>query len=186
MNFKALLLERKSVIRKKWFDAILANYPPDAAIFFKKQKDAFRNPVGNTIFQCIKELYEEILYDAGSEKVYPYLNDIIKIKAVQEFSPSQAVSFIYLLRNVVREELEGEVVRHGLSDEMRSFENQMDALALLCFDIYMKCRETIFDIRVNEVKTMTSRLLKMANIVYEITDKPDSAAEKVLTQNIKG
>lgn len=186
MNFKALLAERKSVIRKKWFDAILENYPPDAADFFKKQKDVFRNPVGNTIFHSITELYEEILHDAGSEKVYPYLNDIIKIKAVQGFSPSKAVSFIYLLRNVVREELEGEVVKKRLSAEMRSFENQMDALALLCFDIYMKCRERIFDIRVNEIKTMTSRLLKIADVVHEIQEEPDSTAETVLTQSIKG
>jgi hypothetical protein len=53
-----------------------------------------------------------------------------------------------------------------------SFESEIDGLAMHCFDIYTRCREKIFEIRVNEVRNQSSRLLKMAGLVCEISDKP--------------
>jgi hypothetical protein len=187
MNLKDFLSERKSKIRKKWFDSVIENYPADATDFLRKQQDRFLNPVGQTFRENIGGLLDEIILDPNSEKVYPYLNDIIKIKAVQNFSPSQAVSFIYLLKKIVREEIESDTNNSKLTDELRSFESQLDNLALLTFDVYMKCRERIFEIRVNEIKTLTFRLLKRANILHEIEEQfSDPGAETVLTKNIKG
>lgn len=186
MNLNDLLVERKSTIVKRWFKSIISNYPADASNFLVKQKDRFLNPVGNTISQNIEALFDEIIHDATSEKVYPYLNDIIKIKAVQNFSPSKAVSFISLLKQVVRKELGNDIREHRLADELKAFESQLDDLTLLCFDIYMKCREMIFDIRVNEIKTMTYRLLKKANLVYEVEEQASDSETEVLTKNIKG
>ena len=143
MNFKDLLSKRKSAIKKKWFDSVIDNYPADASDFLRKQKDRFLNPVGQTLRENINGLFDEIIHDADSEKVYPYLNDIIKIKAVQDFSPSQAVSFIFLLKRVVREELASDIEKNKLTEGLRTFETQLDNLALLSFDVYMKCREMI-------------------------------------------
>ncbi|OGW43598.1 MAG: hypothetical protein A2Y66_02330 [Nitrospirae bacterium RBG_13_41_22] len=187
MNFNDLLSEKKSAIVKKWFDSILNNYPSDASNFLKKQKDGFLNPVGHTIYQSIDGLFDEILHGWDFEKAYPYLNDILKIKAVQDFSPSKAVSFIYLLKQVIREELESDIRGNGLSEELKSFESQLDNLALLSFDIYMNHREKIFELKVNEIKNMTFGLLKRANLIYEVQEQAsDSETETVLTQNIKG
>jgi hypothetical protein len=119
--------------------------------------------------------------------VYSYLNDIIRIKAVQDFTPSQAVSFLPLLKKVVRDELGSDIQRQHFSEELAAFESQIDNLALLSFDIYMKCREKIFELRVNEIKTMTFRLLKRANLICEIEAREsDSESETILTQKIKG
>jgi hypothetical protein len=187
MNLKDLLLEKKSLIVEKWFNSVINTFPSDSSHFLKKQKDCFLNPVGHTISQNICGLFDEILNDAESEKVYPYLNDIIKISAVQDFFPSKAASFIYLLRQVVRDELDSDIRKHKLSEELKSFETQLDNLTFLSFDIYMKCRERIFDIRVNEIKNMTFRLLKRANLISEIEEhESDIKAETVLTKNIKG
>ena len=187
MNFKDLLAKRKSAIRKKWFEAVINDYPADSSDFLRKQKDRFLNPVGQTLLENINSLLDEIILNADSEKVYPYLNDIIKIKAVQDFSPSKAVSFIYILKRVVREELESDIEKNKLTEELKSFETQLDNLTLLAFDIYMKCRERIFDLRVNEIKTLTFRLLKRANVLHEVEEQiSEIKAETVLTQNIKG
>jgi len=51
-----------------------------------------------------------------------------------------------------------------------AFESKIDGLALRCFDIYNQCRQKIFEIRVNEVRNESSRLLKMAGLVYEIPE----------------
>jgi len=46
----------------------------------------------------------------------------------------------------------------------------MDKMCLEGFDIYSRCRQKIFDLRVNEVKRQVSRLMERANLVCEIPD----------------
>jgi hypothetical protein len=179
MNLKALMSEKKDAIVKKWFDLIIDNYPSDASNFFKKQKNRFSNPVGHTISQGIDGLFDEILHGIDSEKLFPFLNDIIKIKAVQDFSPSKAISFVFFLKQAIREEMGSEIKKKQMSDELQLFEEQIDELALLSFDIYMKCRERIYEIKADEARRMMFRLLQKANLVCEIQEKEsDLGAEQ--------
>ena len=187
MNLKDLLVEKKSSIVKKWFDLIIENYPADASGFLKKQKNRFLNPVGHTISEGIDSLFDELLNGIDSERSFPFLNDIIKIKAVQDFSPSKAISFIFHLKHVIRKELERNIMEKHIFDELTAFEAQIDKIALLSFDIYMKCRERIYEIKADEVRRMTFRLLQQANLIYEIQEQEqDLRTETVLTKNIKG
>jgi hypothetical protein len=186
-DLNALLVEKKSAIVKKWFGLIIDNYPADTSHFLKKQKDCFLNPVGYTISQSTDGIFNELLGGQLSEKMHLLLDDIIKIKAVQDFSASQAISFIFLLKSAIREVLEHEIEKNRLSEELRLFESKIDQLALLSFDKYMKCKEKIFDIRVNEIRNMTFQLLKRANLVCEIDEEePDVGAESLVNQKIKG
>jgi hypothetical protein len=60
-------------------------------------------------------------------------------------------------------------------------------MALNAFNIYMKCREHIYEIRVNEVKTMTSRFLRKANLICDFGGmEPEIGSDAQLTQKIKG
>jgi len=185
MKLKDLLSERKTAIVKKWFDLILQDYPADATHFFKEQKNRFANPVGHTISQGIGELFDELVHGPDFDKVYSSLDDIIKIKAVQDFSPSQALSFIFLLKKVIREEMKREIRENQFSDELTSLESGIDKMALLAFDIYMKCRERIYEIKADEVRRITFRLLQKAKLVCEIKEE-DLDSETVLNKNIKG
>jgi len=73
----------------------------------------------------------------------------VRIRAVQEFSPSAAVGFVYALRGILREEL----ASAGLDAAGHAaVESGVDRLALAAFDAYMKCREKIFEIRVREIR----------------------------------
>lgn len=186
MNLKELLSEKKPTILKKWFQLILADYPSEAGEFIKNQKDQFLNPVGATLSRGIDDIFDALLDGFQSEKFFPFLEDIIKIKAVQNFYPSKAVSFIFLLKQAIRDEV-GEIIKkHKISDQLRSFEVQIDKLGLLAFDIYMSCRERIAEIRVNEVKNMTYRLLKKADLIYELEEQEQELERTLLNQQIKG
>ena len=188
MNFKDLLKNRKTAIVKKWFHATADRYPSPASNFIKGQADSFHNPVGHTLAEGVEGLFDGLLQDdANSERFFPYLNDIIKIKAVQDFSPSNAISFIFLLKPIIREEIAKEKNGKNFSDDLSSFESQIDGLALLSFDIYMKCRERIFEIKTEEVKRFTSGLLKRANLICDIRDQePETGSESVITEKIEG
>ena len=75
------------------------------------------------------------------------------------------------IKKVVREELGSEILKEGLAEEWAAFESRIDDLALLCFDIYTACRQKISDIRVDEVRRRSSKLLKMAGLLYEVPEE---------------
>jgi hypothetical protein len=136
----------------------------------RKQKDRFANPVGRTIFEGIESIFDEFVGEADANKISLFLDNIVRVRAIQDFSPSRAVGFVFGLKKIIKDELESEIRQEGISEEWAAFESRIDSLALLCFDIYTECRQKIFDIRVNEVRNQSARLLKMAGLVYEIPD----------------
>jgi hypothetical protein len=166
MNSDNLLTEKKSKIIKKWRDAILKSYPEDSQGFLKREKSQFANPVGLTISTEIETLYDEIISGDNMEKISSGLDSIIRIRAVQDFKPSQAVAFVLQLKQIIREELGS-----GHSDEMRVFDNRIDEVALLAFDVYSACRQKISEIRVNEVKSQVGKLLERANLISKIPEQ---------------
>lgn len=174
-KLKDFLLDKKSAILEKWFDVILESYPADTSSFLKSQKNQFANPVGHTLMRGIEGLFEELLQGRDSEKVPLLLDNIIRIRAVQDFSPSQSINFIFLLKRVLREKLKMEQDNSGqekeIFEELLKLESRIDDLALLSFDIFMKCREKIYELKTNEIRNMTFRLLQKANLVYEIKEE---------------
>lgn len=160
-------LELKSVpILSKWYQLILDTYPADTAGFLQHEGDRFLNPVGCIISQETKTIFDELVHGMDLEKLRASLDQIIRIRSVQDFSPSEATCFIFMLKQAVREELGSEIAKNPVSLELVDFESRIDKLALLAFDIYMLCREKVFEIRVNEVasqKEMALRILARTN-----------------------
>ncbi len=163
MTLETFLSEKKPALIEKWFNLILATYPADTSSFLKNQKDRFTNPVGHTIYQGIEKILDELAQGVDLDRVSPFLDNILRVRAVQDFTPSQAVAFIFSLKNVVREEIKGEKNLTVSCDELHKLDAHIDALALASFDIFMKCREKLYDIRANELRNITFRLVQRAN-----------------------
>ena len=171
MNLKQHLMGKKNAILKKWFDAITESYPPDTAGFLKKQKAQFTNPVGYTFSEGLEGLFDGLLQGMMPETVSSFLESIVRIRAIQEFNPSEALVFIIQLKKVVRQELGAEVLKlPGLAEELSAFDSAVDDLALFSFDIYMKCREKIYELKANEARSMTFRLLQQAHLIVDNED----------------
>ena len=170
MKLENLLSKKRSAILERWFHLILETYPPETAKFLKKQKDRFANPVGAAISEGIEGIFDQLCQGIDYGNVSPFLDKIIRIRAIQDFLPSQAIAFIFLLKQVVREEIATETLEDGAS-ELLAFESRIDDLALVSFDIYMQCREKIYDMKFNEVRNKTYGLLKKTNLLYEIPEK---------------
>jgi hypothetical protein len=168
MKLEKLLSENRVAIQKHWLRLIFETYPVDSQRFLKKQKDQFLNPVGHTFSQEIEHLFEAIVEDMDSEHVSPILDGIIRVRAVQDFAPSQAVSFIFLLKKVIRDELASEMRARDLFDDLTALEDRIDRFALLAFDLFLMRREKLYRIRANEAKNQVSRLLVRAGLVSEV------------------
>ncbi len=166
MDLKKLLQERKATIVRKWFNAVAETYPDDTSNFLKKHKAQFTNPVGYTISDGIEHLFDALLQGMLPDKVSSFLDGIIRIRAIQDFAPSEAVAFIFHLKKVIRQELGEEVLaQQGMSEDLRTFEAAIDDLALYAFDLYMNCREKIYELKANEARNMTYRLLQKAKLI---------------------
>jgi hypothetical protein len=174
MKLEELLIEKKPAILKNWFDVILATYPEDTSNFLKKLKDRFTNPVGHTIAEGLEDIFESLLRDVDGEKISQFLDDIVRVRAVQDFTASQAVSFVFDLKRVIREELEQGGKGEIPYEELLAVYEKIDAIALSSFDIFMKCREKLYDIKANELRNMTFRLLQRVNESSEVQGRPES------------
>lgn len=161
---KDLLDKNKAEIAKRWANLIFDTYPGDSHNFFKTQSNRFANPVGSAINESVEKLFQGLVHgvDSVPEDACMLLDNIVRIRAVQEFSPANAVGFVFLLKKVVRETLANEIFRNQLVGEILEFESRVDNLALLAFDIYTQCRQKIFDIRATELRNRTSRILDRA------------------------
>ncbi|MGD9105861.1 MAG: RsbRD N-terminal domain-containing protein [Desulfobacterales bacterium] len=174
MRLNNLLAQRKTAIIKDWFILAVETYPPDTASFLKKQKDPFANPVGRTISQGLEALFNELLEEMDHETLTSFLDPIIRIRAIQNFSPSQAVSFIFLLKKAVRENIKKEALQEQLFNELLFFESKIDQLAMIAFNLYMQCKEKIYDLKANEMRNTTYKAFKRAGLVREMpVDEPD-------------
>ncbi|MFC2119543.1 RsbRD N-terminal domain-containing protein [Bacteroidota bacterium] len=159
-----LLLKNKSSIVSKWIKQILDSYSIESSNFFGREKNHFSNPVGSTISNTAASIFEEIVGSRDFENITLLLTDFIKMRAVQNFSPSEAVGFVFYLKKIIREELSGEINQEKIVDEMVELEFIIDKTALIAFDLYMQSREKVFQIRMNEAK------YKLQKAVYPVGD----------------
>jgi len=171
MKLKNLLLKNRAAILDRWFRLIIETYPSETSKFLKSQKDRFANPVGAAISEGIEGLYEHLLGEGDLVEVSSFLDRIIRIRAIQDFSPSQAVAFVFSLKKAIREQLENEIRDNPVADELLAVESRIDDLILLSFDIYMNCREKIYEIKANEARNRTFTLLERAGLVSEIPEQ---------------
>jgi RsbT co-antagonist protein rsbRD N-terminal domain len=159
-----LLKKEKKAILKRWLDLTLDTYPQESKKFLARDVNRFANPVGSSIQLGMEAIYDSLLTedDSVTPVFMEQLDKIIRIRAVQDFSPAVAVGFMFLLKIAVREVLAKDIQDSRRFEELLTFESRVDKLALLSFNIYMQCRETIFDIRATELRNRTSRILERA------------------------
>ena len=150
-----LLAKNKDAIVGRWLDDVLATYPGGSAAF-GRQKDRFANPVGYSLRLATRGIFEVLLGEMDTEKIGQHLEEIIRIRAVQEFSASQAVGFVFRLKEVVRAEMAGAVGDPRLAPELAEFETRIDQIALTAFDVFVQCREQVCELRVGEMKRQVS------------------------------
>jgi hypothetical protein len=149
MELNEAMAAKRVVVLERWFQAVLATYPEETARFLAGGADPFANPVGHTVRESLGRLYDRFATDAPARELSSAIDGIVRIRAVQEFAPSAAVGFVYTLRVILREELADAALDPA---GQAALESGVDRLALVAFDVYMQCREKIFEIRVREIK----------------------------------
>jgi hypothetical protein len=161
VTLKDLLERKRAHIEEEFFNRIVSSYPEETASFLAKKCDPFLNPVGATIKQATTAIVDGLLDGLPVDKIAPSIEQIVKIRAVQDFTASEAVSFLLFLKEVIRDELQPESADPGLTAALDQLTRRLDGLMLTAFDSYAACRERIKDIQISEAHKERDRLLRL-------------------------
>ena len=138
------LARRRDAILERWFERTVQSYPGEASLFLRSDKDPFRNPVGHTLREGLAILLDEVLGKMDGSRIDAALEAIVRLRAVEDFTPGQALAFVFQLKRIARQEAAG--------GELELFDSRVDEMALLAFDLYMKCREKLYEIKADEAR----------------------------------
>jgi len=167
MTLAPLLAQNKEQILDRWFDLIVRTYPGLSAVFLKKNH-RWGNPVGTNIHGAIEKLFDELLLPEASTDLAPLLDTVVRIRAVQDYMPSQAVAILLFVKHVVRERFAAEIKAGAIPvNELHEFDNKVDTMMLIAFDIYTKCRNTVMENRLDDFKRDFTGLMRKHKIIVE-------------------
>jgi hypothetical protein len=91
---------------------------------------------------------------------------------VQDFTASQATAFVLKLKEILRDCLADELQDALRLKELLAFESRIDQLSLMAFDVYMECREKVYEIAANETRNQTFRAFKRAGLIVDPSQAP--------------
>ena len=163
MKFGDLLEERKDAIVERWVDEVLSAYSSDAAALFRAQQDPFANPLGHHVREGTRGIFQAILDGMDEETLRGHLDKIIRIRAVQDLTPSQSLSFVFSLRSIVRDVIPEAEKNQRLQAGLAALDEKVDAAALIAFDLYSGMREELAQLRINEVKRQMGWVMDKIN-----------------------
>lgn len=162
-----LLSGKRAVVVEKWLTLLLAHISPEMLRLFHKEKNPFANPVAYQLHRGLEAMFSVLLAGEGGLKGVEAADEVVRVMALQDLHPSQALAFVFFLKQVIREELAQELEDLSLNEELVDLEGRIDGLALLAFDAYMQRREKLCEIKVLEMKNRISGLLRRAGIELE-------------------
>jgi len=162
--------EKRADILKAWKGLLLDTYPEDSRRFLSKEKDHFANPVGSILFSELERLLDVILKVKEEDVLEDPLEKIIKIRAVQDFKPSEAIGFIFELKGILRRCV-GDCPNSKESVELSQMDEIIDRVGLKALDVYWDVKRKLQDLRIAELKRQYERLLIRANVLVEIPDQ---------------
>lgn len=94
------------------------------------------------------------------------LDGILRIRSIQDLSPSAAIQFILQLKTIIKHNLP-QPVNQDVLEQLLVLNETIDQLLLQGLDVYMKCREQLFEIRNREFKSRYFKILERAQLKPE-------------------
>jgi hypothetical protein len=96
-----MLASQRAALVEEWFGATVASYPAQMAQFLRREADRFRNPAGHALRDNLGIVFDAVILSDDWDRAARALGDLLQLRAVQDFTPSEAVGFIPPLRDIL-------------------------------------------------------------------------------------
>ena len=169
---------RRDALLTTWRKRILAAYPEETQKFLTEKRDPFGNPVGAALEEGTAVILDYLLDGGDRDELAGKLQHLIRIRAVQQFTPAQAVGFVFQLKDVVRNELGASAAGEGLFDEQLAFESRIDDVTMVCMELYAAAREQLFQSQLKSVHRQSYKLVERMNRMMRVPGEPEDSAEE--------
>ena len=162
MSLHEVLADRRSALVGQWVDRTLATYPPATARLMAAEADPFRNPAGHTLRENLGVLFDAAILSDDRDAATRALGEIMRLRAVQDFTAAQAIGFIAMLKPIVR----ATVRRTLLPAEESAVNVRIDRLTETALGIYADCCRRMQKIRANELERRTWALTRVRRTTH--------------------
>jgi hypothetical protein len=160
---EGLLPQHTEAIVQRCVEEVLSTYPDNGAELFRREQDPFANPVGHSVRTGVRSLVEGLIDGTDPVQLREALSGILKIRAVQTFSPAQAVGFLFSFKHIAHEYVGDRADEPATRAELARWDQRIDELTLLAIDIYVAQREQVYQLRVNEAKRRVAWVVEKLN-----------------------
>ncbi|MBS3808674.1 MAG: RsbRD N-terminal domain-containing protein [Desulfobacterales bacterium] len=155
----------------KWLDALMNTYPNESARFFKDTADPFANPVGAVMRKGITELFEVVTAESyDPQAAYTALEPVIRVRAIQEFSPSAALGFITEIKDIIDRDTAEAGAGQASRQDLGLIAANADRALLTAFDIYVDCKKHVYNLRARQARDSVRQLLIKKELISELPD----------------
>jgi hypothetical protein len=135
-----------------WVASVLGSYPQQTARFLRDRRDPFRNPVGHVVREGLTALVAELLGDFDAGRVREALDGMVRLRAVQDFTPADAVAFVADGKRLVRGALGDTIAGDGGEAHLAVLDRRIDEAASIASALYTSCREEMAAIKTGEAR----------------------------------
>ena len=172
----SLLLPKREAMAARWIEIVHGTYPFDTIGFLRTRKDRFANPVGYRTEEAANALMDVLFADQPDEdSLRKAVDEIIRVRAVQDFAPETAVGVFFALKDIVRQVVEEANQLAEVMPALLKLESRIDAVVLMAFGAYARFRETLHLMKVDEFKRLNSQILRLAEKkAANTTDEADT------------
>lgn len=150
------LNKKKQQILSKWQLAAFS-YADHDLLMGKKPRSRFSDPIAYVIEKSTRGIFEWLIKDGNQVDLFAPLEEICRLRAIQESKPSEVLHFIFELKQIIREELTDKNQTNYWAAALWDLDQRIDEIGLLAFDIYSDCRAKICELRINEIKRLYGR-----------------------------
>jgi hypothetical protein len=131
--------ETRKALYEAWVDRVFgAEFK--RKLLFRQAEAPFEHSVRSDLTKIIELIFSSDPLDGST--VVP--DALVRFRAVQEISAAEAVSYVFVLKDLIRE-------RFGGSSAYQALEPRLDFLALHTFNAYAQCREDLYRMRIREL-----------------------------------
>lgn len=158
---KKLIGDRKKIL-KEWYQEVLGSFPKQSHALISSNTDRFANPIGFTLNDAIAEIFSALVGDKSLDEIAPALERIIKLRAIQGGRESAQLGFLLALKRIVRERCGAYSSGFSEVGALLEIEDRMDEILLRAYEIYVRSRELILELQVNEIKNKTHMMRRLS------------------------
>ena len=127
---------------EEWLACTIGTYPEQTRRLLREDRDSFRNPVGHTLGVSLRGLTEELCGGFDRARVTAWLDAVVRLRAVQDFSSADAVGFVALAQDAAHRVFENGSL--GLSPgALDVLGARIEDMAAIAADLFNRCREEI-------------------------------------------